>query len=95
MVSISHPGAIVSARSTSRMLGIFGTKISPPCICSMLLTTKPYTLLERQPEARHARIGQRDAATSFLFLENRNHAAPAADNIPVARATEAGSCAPA
>ena len=34
MYSTAHPGATVSARSKSRMLGILGTKISPPCICS-------------------------------------------------------------
>ena len=36
------------------MLGIFGTKISPPCICSVQRTTKSDALLERDPEAGHA-----------------------------------------
>src|SRR5207249_2618147 len=37
--STLHSGAIASAISTSFMLGIFGTKISPPCIPSMQRTT--------------------------------------------------------
>src|SRR5882724_11492405 len=40
ITSTSQPGATVSARLTSFMLGIFGTKISPPCITSILFTTK-------------------------------------------------------
>jgi len=40
MYSTAHPGATASARSTSRILGILGTKISPPCICSIASITK-------------------------------------------------------
>ena len=38
-----------------RMLGILGTKISPPCIAPRHRMTKSDALLERDPEARHAR----------------------------------------
>jgi hypothetical protein len=34
VTSIWQPGAMASARSRMVMLGIFGTKTSPPCMCS-------------------------------------------------------------
>ena len=34
-----HPGATPSAMSMTRMLGILGTKISPPCISGRQLST--------------------------------------------------------
>ena len=47
-------------------------------------------MIERQPEARHALVGNRDLPPLALLDEYRDYAAPAADDIPVARATKAG-----
>src|SRR5580704_8200367 len=46
------------------------------------------SLLARDPEACHAGIGDRYPAALALLLENRNHAATAAQHIAVARTTE-------
>ena len=40
MVDTSQPDAIDSAKSIRRMLGIFGTNISPPCIWSNAFITR-------------------------------------------------------
>src|SRR5580658_1727650 len=50
---------------------------------------KLYPLLQRQPESRHARIGDRDLPAPPLFEKYRDHAPPAADDVPVARTAEA------
>src|SRR5690349_11185186 len=50
---------------------------------------KADTLFQRQPEASHPRIGERDTATLALLHENRYHAAPTAHDIAVAGTTEA------
>src|SRR5580700_11372226 len=49
---------------------------------------KFHTLLEGQPESGHSRIGDRNLPAPTLFEENRDHAAVAADNVSVTRATE-------
>jgi len=69
------PGAIVSARSSSRMLGILGTKISPPCICSMQLVHKP-THAPASAE-RVMRGSVMVILPRFAARQNRDHAAPA------------------
>src|ERR1041384_8244049 len=48
------------------------------------------TLVESDPEARHARIGQSDFAALPLLHEDRRYATAAADDIAVAHTTEAG-----
>ncbi|OPZ74914.1 MAG: hypothetical protein BWY80_00376 [Firmicutes bacterium ADurb.Bin456] len=40
MILICASGAMAFARSVIFILGILGTKTSPPCICSMALITK-------------------------------------------------------
>ena len=47
-----------------------------------------HPLLQRQPEARHPRIRDRNAAAAFLLLKNRNNAAPAPHHIAISRAAE-------
>ena len=49
---------------------------------------EPDSLLDRDPEAGHAGIGDGDFAALALLLEYWNHAAPAAQHVAVARATE-------
>src|SRR5262252_1741344 len=49
---------------------------------------KLHALLERQPEAGHARIGYSNAAATALLQENGDYAASATHNVPIARATE-------
>src|SRR5580693_3177000 len=49
---------------------------------------QPDSLLDGDPEASHAGIGDRDPAPLALLLEDRNHAATASQHIPVARTTE-------
>src|SRR6266700_4150082 len=48
-----------------------------------------HTLIERDPETRHARIGDRDPSPLALFQEDWNHTAAAADYVPITHATEA------
>src|SRR5882672_4712622 len=50
---------------------------------------EPHAMLEREPEARHTRIGDRDLAALALLDKNWNHTSPAADHVPIARAAEA------
>ena len=94
MDSTSHPGAMVSAMSVSFMLGILGTKISPPCICSMQLTTK------RTPCSSVSQKRVMRGSVMVILprlrcsMKHRDHAAPAAHNVAVAGATEAGVLRP-
>ena len=50
---------------------------------------KPDTVIEREPEARHPRIGDGNSPALALFEKYGNYAAPAANYIAVAGATEA------
>src|SRR5437868_11375544 len=50
---------------------------------------KPYSLLQRQPETAHTRIGNRDRPPLPLLHKYRDDAAAAAHYVSVARATEA------
>ena len=47
-----------------------------------------HALIERDPEARHVRVGDRQHTAGALRREERNHAAAAADDVPVADAGE-------
>ena len=54
----------------------------------MHLMTKRTALVEREPEARHPRIGDGHSPGLALLEEQRDHAAAAADDVAVAHATE-------
>jgi len=43
--------------------------------------TKAHALVEREPEARHARVGDGDFPRLALLREERHHAAAAADHV--------------
>src|SRR5688572_32537513 len=47
---------------------------------------KADALLERQPEARHALIGDGNSSTRTLLEEERHHGTPAPHNVPIADA---------
>ena len=51
---------------------------------------KSYALIKRDPETRHARIGDRNPSPLALFQEDRNHTTAAADYVSIAHSTEAG-----
>ena len=53
------------------MLGIFGTKISPPRIAPSTAMHEVDALVERDPEARHALVGDREDARSRDELAGR------------------------
>ena len=78
------------------MVGIFGTKISPPRIISMLDSTKFTPWRQRDPEPRHARIGDRQrAAPPRQALEEGHDRTARADDVTVADHREARPSAPA
>src|SRR5690242_1573516 len=49
---------------------------------------EPDALVEREPEARHALVSNREAFVLRLFQENRDDAAAAADDIAIARTAD-------
>src|SRR5208337_5670037 len=48
-----------------------------------------YALLQCQPKSGHTRVGDGDFAAAALLEKNGDHAAAAAHDVPVTRATEA------
>jgi len=65
------------------MLGSFGTNISPPCIVAADFGDEARGGIERDPESSHSFIGQLECVSVVEFLQVRDHASPAADNISV------------
>ena len=55
-----------------RIDGIFGTKISPPCMRSSSRQHEVDALLQRDPEPRHARVGDRQDGPVFGVLDWKN-----------------------
>ena len=54
----------------------------------MAANHKPHAVFQSQPEAGHARIGDGNLAALALLQKNRDHAAAAAHNVSISRATE-------
>ena len=79
-----------------RMLGIFGTKISPPRVQAEAGEHELDALVERDPEPRHALVRDRQAvgALGDEIAEQRHHAAARADDVAVAhhREQDVGAC---
>ena len=74
------------------MLGILGTKTSPPCICSMQRMHEAHALLEVSQKRVMRAIGDGHLpAASLLLEEQRDHAAAAAHDVAVADAAEPGA----
>src|SRR3981081_1321541 len=70
--------------------GNLGNKNLTPMHLLDTANHKPDALLERDPEAGHAEVSDRNLAALALLLEYRNDAATAAQNVSIARATESG-----
>ena len=56
--------------SVTRMLGILGTKTSPPPMRAEALDDELDRLLERDPEARHPLVGDREHARRACALKS-------------------------
>ena len=77
--------------SVTRMLGIFGTNTSPPCILAMQSMTKSTACSSVIQNRVIALVGDRQLARRGLLLEQRDDAAAAADHVAVADASRSGS----
>ena len=87
--SCGTSGAIARARSTTCIDGILGTNTSPPSMFSSAYEHEVDRLGQRDPKARHALVGDRDAAVALeLLLEHGHHRAAGADDVAVAHARE-------
>ena len=88
---------MAAARSGIRIDGIIGTKISPPCMRSKLLYDEVHALLQRYPEPRHARVGDRQVIAAFRqqLVEQRHDRAAGADHIAVAHDAKGRAMPPA
>ena len=74
------------------MVGILGTKTSPPVHLFDAADDEAHALIQGEPEAGHALVGDGEPPDSALLEEDRHHAAAAADHVAVADAAEAGRC---
>ena len=83
------------ARSTMRTDGIFGTKISPPCMRSKFLSTKstPCCSVIQKRVMRASVIGRWSQPLGDQLAEERHDRAARADHVAVAHDGEAGPVA--